>query len=222
MSEVLRAQLRAAAARVGGNKRLAELSGIPLSTFNDYLERGDLPISRALQIAKAAGVSIDWLCPVTPGAIAEESANYEASGPVPAGYTLLPRYDVRAAAGAGAAVLSERIVDHLAFKTSWIVDEMGLNPRSLFLIMVVGDSMIPTLKNGDLALVDRGDPRFRDNAIYAIEVGGDLIVKRVQRRVDGRVVILSDNPVYKPDELSPEAAEGVNVIGRLVWAGGRL
>ncbi len=80
--------------------------------------------------------------------------------------------------------------------------------------------MEDTISDGDLLLVNTQEPRIKDNAIYAISVNGDLIVKRVQRRLDGTIMVMSDNPRYRPEEVPPHTADQLRVIGQVVWHGG--
>jgi transcriptional regulator with XRE-family HTH domain len=54
-------RLREAVRLAGGNAVVAKASGVPLSTLSAYMDGRDLKISRAAAIAKACGVSLDWL-----------------------------------------------------------------------------------------------------------------------------------------------------------------
>ena len=131
-------------------------------------------------------------------------------------YVTVPRYDVRASAGHGQIVHSELIVDHLSFKNRWIA-EKGLNPDRLALIEIRGDSMEPSLHNGDMILLDLRAQRLTTNGIYVIQHNGHLLVKRIQVKMNGSVLIKSDNPAYEVEVLSPSQAESVIVVGRVVW-----
>ncbi len=86
------------------------------------------------------------------------------------------------------------------------------------MIRVIGDSMLPTLTDGDEILVDRRDAheRLRDG-IYVLRADGALLVKRLVREGEG-FAVRSDNPTADPVDL----AGGVDVIGRVLWAGRRL
>lgn len=64
------------------------------------------------------------------------------------------------------------------------------------------------------------EPRIRENAIYAISVNGNLMVKRVQLRLDGTLVVMSDNPRYEAEVVTPNDANQLRVIGQVVWHGG--
>ncbi len=131
---------------------------------------------------------------------------------------MVPRYDVQASAGAGCLIHSELIVDHLAFRQEW-VSKMGLTRQKLALIEVHGDSMEPALKNGDLVLIDLRTSGLAADGIYVVQHRGNLLVKRIQCKFDGTVVIKSDNPAYEAEVLRPSDAEELVVVGRVVWFG---
>jgi len=143
--------------------------------------------------------------------------------PLPSGGSLLrvPRLDVGASAGAGALGEGERALGSLAFDPAWL-RRIGVGVGDLSLIRVEGDSMTPTLADGDEILVDRADAasRFRDG-IYVLRIEGALVVKRVGiDPAGGRLSVRSDNPAYPswPD-CEPGA---VDVVGRVAWVGRRL
>ena len=133
-------------------------------------------------------------------------------------FVMVPRYDVQASAGGGALIHSELIVDYLAFRQEW-VSKMGLMRQQLALIEVHGDSMEPALCNGDLVLIDLRACELSTDGIYVIQHRGHLLVKRIQSKLDGRVIIKSDNPAYEPEILGPDEADGLIVVGRVVWFG---
>jgi len=138
------------------------------------------------------------------------------------GFVLVPRYDVAASMGNGAVIHSEQIVDHLAFRAEWVRTELGANPNNLVLISAIGDSMEPTLRAGDLLLIDRSDAGVKQDAIYAFATNGELRVKRMQLKIDGRVVVKSDNPQYDSEILTSEMAASLRIVGRVVWSGRRM
>jgi phage repressor protein C with HTH and peptisase S24 domain len=89
------------------------------------------------------------------------------------------------------------------------------------LIRVDGDSMEPTLMDGDLVLVDRGR-NFVDPAggIYAITIDDESAVKRLQPIFpSSRMRIISDNPVYPPIEADPDQ---IRISGKVIWFGREL
>lgn len=137
-------------------------------------------------------------------------------------YTLIPRRDVKAAAGNAVILPAEEIVDFIVFRTDFIRYELGLDPKNLVVIQAKGDSMIPTIRDGDLLLVDLSQAHDADNAIYVLNVDGRVMVKRLQFLLGGVIEVQSDNPKYKPETVRPEDRDLFRLVGRVVWAGSRL
>lgn len=138
------------------------------------------------------------------------------------GLVPVPRLDVGAAAGAGAFDGDERAQGHIAFDSTWLRRVASGAPDQLSIIRVAGDSMAPTLGDGDEILVDRGDaaPRLRDG-IYVLRIDAALVVKRLALNPAARTLsIRSDNPAYPgwPD-CAPDA---IDIVGRVVWTGRRI
>ena len=149
----------------------------------------------------------------------------ELGGPPPSvrpGMVAVPRLDVGAAAGAGALGGDERARSHIAFDPAWLRRIASGAPDQLSIIRVEGDSMAPTLADGDEILVDRGDTggRLRDG-IYVLRIDEALVVKRLALNPAARTLsVRSDNPAY-PGWPDCELA-AVDVVGRVVWAGRRI
>ncbi len=133
---------------------------------------------------------------------------------------LVPRLRLGASAGPGAHAGTEERMGHVGFEGKWL-RELAASPDALSIIQVAGDSMVPTLGDGDDILVDRGDAaeRLRDG-IYVIRMDDALMVKRLSLRPAQRLSVLSDNPAYPgwPD-VEPDS---VTIIGRVVWAGRKI
>lgn len=129
----------------------------------------------------------------------------------------VPRLDVGASAGPGALPQAEGAFDAFRFSRRWL-SEQGLDGAQLSAITVEGDSMEPLLRDGDEILVDRAPRPFRDG-VHVVRLGDTLMVKRVASTGAGRLALLSQNLAYPPVEVS---AEEVEIIGRVVWKGGRV
>jgi phage repressor protein C with HTH and peptisase S24 domain len=134
----------------------------------------------------------------------------------------VPRLAVDAAAGAGAFDGDETGRAHIAFDPAWLRRLARGAPEQLSIIRVSGDSMAPTLADGDEILVDRGDraERLRDG-IYVLRLDDALLVKRVTLNPAARTIaVRSDNPAYPGWPSCDPAA--VDIVGRVVWAGRRI
>ncbi|MEQ8388117.1 MAG: S24 family peptidase [Alphaproteobacteria bacterium] len=133
----------------------------------------------------------------------------------------VPVYDVAAAAGDGTMVDAEHQTGRLAFLPEWLKSVTTAAPASLGVIMVRGDSMFPTLVDGDHILIDFTQTVPRQDGIFVIRLNDVLQVKRVTLHPGtGRLTISSDNPAYSayPD-LAPES---IHVAGKVIWLGRRV
>ncbi|MEZ5707885.1 MAG: S24 family peptidase [Blastomonas sp.] len=140
---------------------------------------------------------------------------------LPARMRLIPQLALGASAGAGTLDGDERATGQIAFSEGWL-RRMGAGSGPMSMIRVEGDSMAPTLVDGDdimVTLDDDGAIRRRDG-VYVLRMDDVLMVKRLSFRPDGRLSVISDNPLYPgfPD-LAPDA---VHIVGRVIWAGRRL
>ena len=150
-----------------------------------------------------------------------EHYNEDTEGDIPAtaeDFALVPVYDVQASAGPGSHVESELKTGHLAFRRDWLRGK-GLKIKDLAIITAIGDSMEPTLSDGDIMLVDTSVDKIINDAIYIVQADHHLIVKRIQQSLDGSLTIISDNQRYKEQIISPEQAKEVKIAGRVKWYG---
>ncbi len=91
----------------------------------------------------------------------------------------------------------------------------------LAVIAVHGDSMYPTLADGDTILVDLTQRRPSGDGIYIIRFGEFVLVKRLHLDPVRREVTIScDNANYPP--LAPVDPADIDVAGRVIWVGRRL
>lgn len=138
---------------------------------------------------------------------------------LPADFILVSKYDVGASAGAGALPDTERMKGSLAFRAEWLRRIASGGCDALSVIKVAGDSMTPTLSDGDEIMVDTADgaSRLRDG-IYVLRADEALIVKRVSvSPAGGGFTISSDNQAYPP--WTGIDLGSIAVIGRVVWMG---
>ena len=209
--------------------RLARAVGVSPSAFRKWLKGEAEPSrERLVALAEAAGVGIAWLArgegpqPEIRDARGDaRMAKTIAGGVDPERFVLLPRQAESAAAGSGTPPPVTRS-EFIAFSHNWIRETLHLEPDDLMLETAVGESMHPTLSDQDLLLVDARDHKLREFGVYIVEYAGERLVKRVQRKLDGSLLLISDNAIYEPERIPPERTGEVVVIGRVVWCGGRI
>jgi phage repressor protein C with HTH and peptisase S24 domain len=211
--EEFRRRLRLIMQQFGSVADLARAVGVSDNAIYKWVSgRGQPSMISLVNLARAARVSIEWL------ATGQDAAKGEAQKAETGEYVYLPHNSVRSSVGRG-TVQSRQIVDYLALKAEWLRRRIGIDPKNLMLVEAVSDSMAPTIDEGDLALVDLRDPRFRHDGVYVLRASGELSIKRIQRRPDGKLIIRNDNAAYEPTVV---AADNINVVGHVIWISGKL
>lgn len=190
---------------------LSRLIGRNPAYIQQYIRRGTpkkLPEIERRKLARYFGVSESVL-----GGPASETS---------LGLVAVSRNQASAAAGAGATGIDAEARPYFAFDSQWLRHLTSAAAEDLSMISVQGDSMSPTLNDGDDILLDTsvcGKP-LRDG-IYVLRVDDSLLVKRLAVHPLGRTVtVQSDNPAY-PDW--PDCAlDTIHCIGRVIWAGRKV
>lgn len=190
---------------------LSRLLGRNPAYIQQYIRRGTpkrLKEEERRKLARYFGVS-ESLLGGPPGQPAE--------GMVP-----IPRSLASAAAGAGAPASDVDARPYFAFDPAWLRYLTAAPAEALSMIKVQGDSMSPTLNDGDDILLDTtrcGHP-LRDG-IYVLRVEDSLLVKRLAVHPLGKAVtVQSDKPAY-PDW--PDCSlDTIHCIGRVIWAGRKV
>jgi hypothetical protein len=198
---------------------ISRLIGRNAAYIQQFIKRGTprrLEEGDRRRIAAYLGVPDAMLGGPSPTVAAPRGA-----GPRAPAMLLVPQLAIGASAGPGANVDGEGVEAGFAFDPRWL-RRLGADTRALSIIAVEGDSMAPTLNDGDDIMVDGADTvaRLRDG-IYVLRMDDALMVKRVTRLpVAGRISVKSDNALYPswPDL----AADAVALVGRVVWAGRRV
>lgn len=123
--------------------------------------------------------------------------------------------------------LGETFTDQLPIETTqrrfpraWLATLTDAPPAHLVFARGKGDSMMPTLLDGDIVLIDKTQRSFREqDVLWALTMGDAAMIKRLRNRPSGRIAILSDNPMIPADEV---ASNEINIVGRVVFIGRRM
>jgi phage repressor protein C with HTH and peptisase S24 domain len=220
--------------RAGFSERLKQLQGdmserafatkvgINPTSVSNYLNGQTPGVDKVVDIATACGVSVSWLITGADSPPSQLQSTAMPEGFLPASvmkdFALIPRLDIRASAGNGNLAIDEEVIDFLAFQESWLRGR-NINPKYARVMTAKGDSMEPTIRDGDVLLVDTSIDRIRDNSLYVLVFGGMVFVKRIHQRLTGAVLLISDNTHYPPEEVSEANAPDLHVAGRVVWFG---
>lgn len=118
---------------------------------------------------------------------------------------------------------SETPIRTATFDLAWLRRSMSMTDISnLRMSTGLGDSMAPTIKHGDLLVVDVGVTEALYDAVYVVRIGSVLTIKRIQVDMDG-IRILSDNPQFKEVCIPHDMMDRISVVARVVyiWSGSR-
>lgn len=86
-----------------------------------------------------------------------------------------------------------------------------------FLVEIHGDSMRPTLEEGDFALVDPSNNDYVKNKIYVITYNDETFIKRIViDEKSGIIILKSDNPEYDDILINKDMQEYLKIEGRVI------
>jgi phage repressor protein C with HTH and peptisase S24 domain len=193
--------------------RAAEMSA---STLYDNLKRGIGKPEHAVAIARALDVSVDWLLTGRgPNPSAPSSATKFDQPPAISSKDLVQVPEIDPSFGLGAVFMDEAAAPEMrTFSRAWLRQITTTPPDELYWAAGRGNSMAPTIEDGEPVLIDRRQQSPRDaDLIWAFAWGDIGAIKRLRPMPDGSVKILSDNPA-----VPPESAHGseIHIFGRVV------
>lgn len=136
------------------------------------------------------------------------------------GFAPIPYVAVRPSMGGGMVVDEEPAHgEPFHFHRGWIAQELRSEPRALRIMHVEGDSMEPTLMNGDIVLIDTERRMPTPPGVFVLHDGMGLVAKRLEHIPNSDpplIRIISDNPAYSAYERT---SDEVNIVGRIRWFG---
>lgn len=189
---------------------VADAAGIGRSAMTKYW-KGDraYPVEALPKIAAKLAISLDALLADRDGPAALQLAD-----------DLVEVQEIDLAYGLGGTFSDVPVeVEVHRFPKVWLERITSSPPSLLTIARGRGDSMQPTLQDGDMVMIDRSQRTVREqDAIWALTVGDIAMIKRVRIR-NGVVTLLSDNDRVPPDEATPDE---VNVVGRVIFIGRRV
>jgi transcriptional regulator with XRE-family HTH domain len=123
----------------------------------------------------------------------------------------IAEWDFKAGLGEGEVLATEHPIAHWSAPRGYFGRQ-----GELVIIDTKGDSMQPTLVAGDRVVIDQADRDPSQGGMFAIWDGYGLKVKRVETIAQSKprkIRVISENPIYPPDEL---VVEDATIVGRVV------
>jgi phage repressor protein C with HTH and peptisase S24 domain len=215
--------------------RFAQLAGVSKNTLVNYRDGSTSPAADFLEtVCREFSVNPVWLLLGVgePHGAGKSLAAEGQRSLMHEEYSLVPLLESRVTGGPEGEILYEEIADYYPFKKWWVEKLVGRSPdrqQGLLLIRVRGDSMSPTVNQGEIALVDTWEGervQVLTGRIYLVILpDGTVALKRLvlSREQDAfRLACLSDNTAhYRPFEfvLDPDKTLKKYILGRVRWAG---
>ena len=194
-------------------------------TYRAYEAGQNSYVKFAHQFAGRLRVSARWLIEGDPEDQEAMAENQRPDGELETaakalGLALVPQLELGYSMGGGSVFTDYRHTGFVPFHRDWLASFARGNFAELFVARGEGDSMQPTLLDGDIVLIDTAQKRIeQQDRIWAISYGELGMIKRVRRLPSGVYRIMSDNPAVSPiDAVDDE----MHVVGRVVWIGRRI
>lgn len=199
-------------------EELADKVGIRYQSVQDLENGSSRNTKHLLAYARALRIRHEWLereegdmeineplAMIEPGIVEMHGAAYAAIG----------RFDARLSAGPGSLVADHtEPLGYYLIEQQWLRMLTMAGPQNLAVVRVDGDSMFPTLSDGDWVLIDRTQCSISREGIYALRVGDYCWVKRLSLNLRDQLVrIISDNSAVPMQE---ESEENLQLLGRVV------
>ncbi len=187
------------------DKDVADALGINQLTFATMKNRGKIPYEEVLNFCAKRKISINWLFYNQATKSLEEETQKYAN----------VRYfgDIYASAGGGAFNYDE--AGETIALDPHMVQRLGgeREIKNIDSINVLGDSMEPTFKDGDIIFVNRTQDDIRKGGVFVVSTPIGLFVKRVSLKSDGTLDLISDNSQYAVESVP---MENVEIVGKVV------
>jgi len=192
------------------DKEIANALDLTSVNFATMKKRNSVPFSNILDFCALKKISINWmLYGQDPSSLIDTTDKYWI------------KYFPTISVSAGGGAYDEHDDYEKLDLPDFFVDLVGgrENVKNIEAINVTGDSMEPTLNNGNIIFIDKTKQSVSKDGIYAFINENGLFVKRIQRRVDGGLDVISDNKEY-PIQIVHK--EGINVLGKVVSSIGKV
>jgi phage repressor protein C with HTH and peptisase S24 domain len=173
-----------------------------------------------LKISSITNYSLHWLLTgqgplfieATELTVREDSASYGMLGE----FIFVSRLTFEDEKGMDVKGIEAEGRDRYAFRRQWLRSKG--NVEDLVLMEARGDSMDPTIADGDAVLINCAKKKVIDGNIYALRAKNAVMVKRLQPIGAARIKVMSDNKLYDSYEIDLESGD-IEIIGQLIWIG---
>jgi hypothetical protein len=187
------------------DKDVADLLGVSQMNFATMKRRNKVPLLELLDFCAKRSIAINWLLyGQSPESLIEPTNRF---------YAVRYFSQVNASAGGGAGNDDES-TESLMLEANFVSSLGGESElKNIEAINVTGDSMEPLFNYGDIIFINRSKTDIGRGGVFTINTEHGLFIKRIQKRIDGKIDIISDNKDYPTMNVNPNEIE---IIGRVV------
>lgn len=198
---------------------LARALGVNRSAITQAKSRDAVPPKWILALSRRYGISPDWLEFGRDNAVKTVSSASRPLAPltlpdVSLETVMVPKVRATLCAGGGSMELEAVPVSEHPLPRAWL-SRMGV-PGAMVFMDVIGNSMEPGIRDGDMVLVDQSQTGAISQTILAVGHEDAIFIKRLEKRGNG-LVMLSDNPDYAPVTIRGDEIDSFRIIGKVVW-----
>lgn len=198
---------------------LADALGVNRSAITQAKTRNAVPQKWILALSRRYALSPDWLefgagktgqkpvlesRPVKPLILPDVSLET----------VMVPKVKATLCAGGGSLELEAVPVSEHPLPRAWL-SRLG-SPSAMVFMDVIGNSMEPGIRDGDMVLVDQSFQEIAPKSILAVGYDEAIYIKRLEKRPEG-VLMISDNADYAPVTVAGDELNSFRVIGKVVW-----
>ena len=203
------------------HKDLVAATGASKGTVTNWISGVNNPTGKRLvQLAQALKTTSSWLLTGNSTPEFTQVEPWDSNTPLDDDEIEIPFFkDFSFACGGGSigeAIANETRKLRMSKAT---LRNLSIMKENAVAATAIGDSMSPTIKDGDTIHIDLGRNNIKDGKIFAICIGGLFYCKRLYNLPLGGVRIVSDNSVEFPEiQLSAQEIidQQLEVIG-WVW-----
>ncbi len=177
----------------------------------------------AIKAAMFLGVNALWLTTGKGEKAAGVGEIYEEES-TPDGFVEIPEYEITFGAGDCFTPSYEEVtkIRRALYREDWLKSQ-GVKSKDCRRFKVHGDSMVPILFDGDRILCDcRPGQKIVNGKIYIFCYGESVRVKRLYAKLNGSIVVHSENPAEQPQDEVIEASDldRFFLVGRVIERSG--
>ncbi len=193
------------------DKDVASMLDISQMNFATMKKRNKIPYKELLDFCATRSIAINWLLyGQSPESLIDATNKF---------YMVRYFSEVQASAGGG-GLGEDEASEPMMLGENFVATLGGESElRHIEAINVTGDSMEPTFSYGDIIFINRSKDDIGRGGVFTINTEGGLFIKRLHRRIDGRIDIISDNKDYPVQTAAPEE---VTIVGRVVGRFGNV